>query len=357
MRITVSELAERVAGEPVGHTGAEVVGAAGIEEVTPGEVTFIDSAKRLAQAEATAAAAIIVPLEVTSSSKPIIRTPNPRLAFARALEVFAPPSARRSGIHPTAVIGADCRIGEGVSVGPYAVIGDRVRLGAGVEVGALTSLGDEVVLGDQTRIYPGVVIYWGVTVGARVIIHAGAVIGSDGFGFVPDERGTLHKVPQIGTVVLEDEVEIGANVTIDRATTGATLVGRGTKIDNLVQIGHNTRVGQDCVIVAQVGISGSCRLGDRVTLAGQAGVVDHLTLGDDASVCAQGGVTADVPPATRVSGMPARPHREQMKLQAAVHRLPKLLLEVRDLQRKIAELEAALQELRKDDRAEGSGAA
>jgi UDP-3-O-[3-hydroxymyristoyl] glucosamine N-acyltransferase len=305
-------------------------------------VTFVDSAKRLAEAEATQAAAILVPLEVTSSSKPIIRTASPRLAFAQALEAFAPPAARRIGIHPTAVIGADCDFGAGVSIGPYAVIGDCARLGAGVEVGALTSLGDDVVLGDGTRVHPGAVIYSRVTVGARVIIHAGAVIGSDGFGYIR-EQGALYKVPQIGTVVIEDDVEIGANVAIDRATTGATLVGRGTKIDNLVQIAHNTRIGQDCIVVAQVGISGSCRLGDRVVLAGQVGLVDHVAVGDDASVCAQAGVTSDIPAGTRVSGMPARPHRDQMKLQAALQRLPRLLTEVRDLQRQVAELQAELE--------------
>ena len=161
----------------------------------------------------------------------------------------------------------------------------------------------------------------------------------------------LHKIPQIGTVVIEDDVEIGANVTIDRATTGATVVGRGTKMDNLVQVGHNTRIGQDCILVAQAGVSGSCRVGDRAALAGQTGVVDHIEIGADAGVCAQAGVTSDVPAGTRVSGMPARPHREQMKLQAALQRLPGLLVEVRDLRRKIAELEAALQRDSDADRA------
>jgi len=347
MRIALSELAQRIGGEAAGHDGAEVAGAAGIEEVAGGQITFIDSAKRLARAEATPAAAIIVPLEVESSSKPIIRASNPRLAFARALEVFAPPAARRRGIHPTAVIGEGCRIADDAWVGPYAVIGDRARLGAGVEVGALTSLGDEVTLGEGTRLYPRVVIYDRVTVGARVIIHAGAVIGGEGFGFI-SEGGGLHKVPQIGTVIIEDQVEIGSNVTIDRATTGATVVGQGTKIDNLVQIGHNTRIGRDCIVVAQAGISGSCRIGDRAVLAGQAGVVDHIEIGADAGVCAQAGVTSDVPAATRVSGMPARPHREQMRLQAALQRLPGLLAEVRDLRRTIAELQA--------ERERGSGA-
>jgi len=352
MKISIGELARRLAGDPVGQDGIEVSGAAGIEEVAAGQITFIDSAKRLAEAEATAAAVVIVPLDVTSSSKPIIRVANPRLAFAQTLEVFATRVARRPGVHPTAVLGEGCRIDPEASVGPYAVIGDRARLGAGVEVGALCSLGDDVGLGEDTRLHPRVTIYDGVTLGARVIVHAGAVIGSDGFGFVREQdaarHGALRKVPQIGTVVIEDDVEIGANVTIDRATTGVTLVGRGTKIDNLVQIAHNTRIGQDCILVAQVGVSGSCRIGDRAALAGQAGVIDHITIGEDAGICAQAGVTSDVPPATRVSGMPARPHREQMKLQASLQRLPGLLVEVRDLRRRIAELEALL-ERRPDD--------
>lgn len=337
-KITLGELAEHLQAELVGDKDLEITGAGGIEDVSPGGITFVEDPKWLPQAEKSPASAIIVPQEVTSCCKPILRTPHPRLAFALTLGLFFPPERPAPGIHPTAIVGGDLQAGEAVSVGPYSVIGDGVILGKRVVIHPLVSIGDGVKIGDDTLIYPRVAIYRQVEIGARVIIHAGAVIGSDGFGFTPAE-GKHHKIPQVGTVVVGDDVEIGANTVIDRAATGATTIGRGTKIDNLAQIAHNVTIGEDCIVIAQVGISGSVRICDRAVLAGQAGLKDHITIGEGAVICAQAGVIGDIPPGVMVSGYPARPHREQMKLEATLPKVPEMLKTVRNLEKRIRDLE------------------
>jgi len=338
MKITLGKLADYLQADLVGEKDLEITGVGGIEDVSPGQITFVEDPKWLPQAEKAPASAIIVPQEITSCSKPILRTPHPRLAFAQALALFFPPAKPEPGIHPTSIVGSDLQAGEGLSVGPYSVIGNGVILGKGVVIHPLVSIGDGVKIGDDTLIYPRVTICYRVEIGDRVIIHAGAVIGSDGFGYTPVEN-KHHKIPQVGTVVVGDDVEIGANTTIDRATTGATTIGRGTKIDNLVQIAHNVTIGEDCIIVAQVGISGSTRIGDRAVLAGQAGLIDHITIGEGAVIGAQAGVIGDIPPGIMASGYPARPHREQMKLEAALRKVPEMLKTVRNLEKRIQELE------------------
>ena len=332
------ELARLIEGELVGPEEVEVVGAGDLSDGRPGEVLFIEKADLLEQVERGGAAAIIVPLGVRSSAKPIIRCSNPRLAFARALALFAPPSSWAPGIHPTALVAERVRLGAEVSIGAYSVIGEEAMLGDRVRIGAQSYVGRGARLGDDCTLHPRVVICDRVELGLRVIVHPGTVIGADGFGYARSEQG-LRKIPQIGTVIIGDDVEIGANVTIDRATTRATIIGRGTKIDNLVHIAHNVTIGEDCVLTGQVGISGSVRLGDRVMLAGQVGIADHITVGSDAQVCAQAGVIGDVPAGLKVSGYPARSHREQLRAEAALRRLPELLKQVRALQRRIEELE------------------
>lgn len=337
----LEELARMVEGEVVGEKDVIITGIGGIEDVRPGGITMVATAKMAAAAEASPAAAVIVPPGLPPLGKPMLRVANPRLAFARLLELFNPPPRFAPGIHPTAVLGKDLTLGPEVSIGPLVAIGDRVRLGARVVLYPGVVLGDEVEIGDDSIIYANVVIREKTSIGRRVIIHGGAVIGSDGFGFV-QTNGRYVKVPQVGRVVIEDDVEIGANVTIDRATTGVTLIKRGTKMDNLIQIGHNVVVGEDCAIVAMSGIAGSTRVGDRVSLGGQSGLVGHITIGHDSVIAARSLVINNLPPNSYVSGAPARPHAEDMRVAAAIGKVPELLKTVRDLQKRLAELEGRL---------------
>jgi UDP-3-O-[3-hydroxymyristoyl] glucosamine N-acyltransferase len=342
--LTLKQIADKLGGEVVGPAELVIGGVSSYESAGESDLTFADSRRLLPAAEQSRAAAVIVPRDIESSLKPIIRTDNPRLAFAQALELFWPRRRPLPGIHPTAVVGAEVEIGPGVYVGPNVVIGDAVKLGSRAEVHALTSLGDEVEVGDDTIIHPRVSVYHRVRIGKRCIIHSGCVIGADGFGFVRADDGAYVKVPQVGTVIIEDDVEIGANCAIDRATTDATIVGRGTKFDNLVQVGHNVKIGRNCIIIAQVGISGSVEVGDGAVLAGQAGIADHLTIGASATVCAQAGVMGNVLPHTIVSGYPARPHKQQLRAEAALLKLPEALVELRALRRRIEELEERLKQ-------------
>jgi UDP-3-O-[3-hydroxymyristoyl] glucosamine N-acyltransferase len=334
VRIPLSELAARIGGELVGGDGVDIAGVAGIDEAGDDEITYVAKPSLLARAEQGRAAAVIVPREVTVARKPIVRADNPRLAFAKALALFAPPTWAPKGVHPTALVGERFRTGEGVSIGPYCVVGDDVHLGDGVVLHAQAIVGDGCELGTATVVYPRVVLYPRVRLGERVTIHAGSVLGSDGFGYVPTDAG-LHKMPQIGTVIVGDDVEIGANVTIDRATTDATMIGRGTKIDNLVHIAHNVIIGEDCIIVGQVGISGTVNIGDGVVLAGQAGVADHITVGAGARVCAQAGVVTDIPSGATVSGFPAMTHRERMRIEASARKLPRILRRIKAIERRL----------------------
>ena len=334
----LDELAGMVEGEVIGDGEVEITGVSGIEDARPGSITMVATAKVAAAAEASCAAAVIVPPGLPPLRKPMLKVANPRLAFAKILEVFAPKPEFVPGIHPSAVVQPDLQMGPGCSIGPLVSIGERVKLGARVVLYPGVVLGNEVEIGDDTVIHANVVIREECLLGQRVIVHAGTVIGSDGYGFVP-VNGRWLKMPQVGRVVIEDDVEIGANVTIDRATTGVTLVKRGTKTDNLVQIAHNVVVGEDCALVALTGIAGSTRLGDRVSLGGQVGVVGHITIGSDSVVAAGSLVINNLPPNSYVSGEPARPHGEDMRIAAAIGKVPELLKTVRELQKRLAELE------------------
>lgn len=332
------DLAVLVKGEVVGDGNISISGAAGMEDVRPGEITFAATARLLETALNTPATAVIIPDNSPPVEKPAIKVADPRLAFARILTYFTPPVICRPGIHPTAVIGKDFN-GTGCEIGPLVVIGDGVTIGEGTIIHAGAVIEDRVKIGSNCIIYANVVIYKECEIGNHVQIHAGTVIGADGFGYVTTQ-GKHYKVPQVGKVVIEDEVEIGAISAIDRATTGVTLVKKGTKIDNLVQIGHNCQLGEDCLLCGQAAIAGSTKLGDRVTLAGRAGVVGHSKVGNDSSIGACSLVINSVPANSFVSGtLMARPHGEDMRIQAAIGRLPDLLKEIRELQKKVADLE------------------
>jgi len=335
MKKSLEELAKLVHGRIEGNKDVIICGVASVEEAEEGEITFAVSDKFLNKARKTRASAVIVPLGVKDFSKPIIQVKNPRLAFAKVLELFASRPQGFSGIHPTALIGKDVKIGKDVVIGPYTVIGNETKLSDKVYLSAGVYLGNRVTIGEGSVIHPHVSILDDTIIGKKVIIHSGTVIGSDGFGFAKKEDGSYYKIPQIGRVVIEDEVEIGANVAIDRATVGETHIGEGCKIDNLVHIAHNVTLGKNVIIVALVGISGSSTLGNGVVLAGQAGVTDHVKIGDNVIVAAKSGVTKDIPPNRFVSGFPARLHSEQKRIKAIINHLPDLLKRIKKLEKLI----------------------
>ncbi|MBD3246512.1 MAG: UDP-3-O-(3-hydroxymyristoyl)glucosamine N-acyltransferase [Candidatus Omnitrophica bacterium] len=344
MKYTLGQINEMIQGALVGDPQVLITGISGIKEARQGDITFLANSKYLPLMNSTKASAIIVSREIEQSSKPIIQTENPSLAFAKVVNIVAPNDmSHPKGIHPTAVISPNARLGKNVSVGAYTIIESECEIGDGSIIYGGCFLGREVRIGKDCLVYPHVSIREGIRLGNRVIVHSGAVIGSDGFGFAT-VKGMQEKIPQIGTVEIEDDVEIGSNVTIDRARFDTTHIGRGTKIDNLVQIAHNVHIGENCIIVAQAGISGSTTLGKGVILAGQAGVVGHIQIGDGAIVAAQAGVTKAVPAGTKVSGYPAKPHGEAKRVNACMQRLPQLHKRIKELEEKISQLEKRLEE-------------
>ncbi len=339
MHKTLREIAELIKGEVVGDDNIVITGVAGIKEAYEGDITFLANPKYFPLIDKTRASAIITSRDIKKTPKPIIRTDNPSLAFAKIISLIVPPAVTHpKGIHPTAILGKDAVIGQNVAIGAYAVIEDDVSIGDNTIIYAGCYIGHHTKIGSDTLIYANVSIREQATIGRRVIIHSGTVIGSDGFGFVTI-KGLHHKIPQIGTVQIGDDVEIGANVTIDRARFDKTIIGSGTKIDNLVQIAHNVVVGENSIIVAQVGISGSAIIGKGVTLAGQAGIAGHITVGDGAIIAGKAGVTKSVPPNTTVSGYPAKPHDVAKRVNACIQNLPRLYNTVAELKKKIEKLE------------------
>lgn len=334
-RWTLGELARMVSGELVGDPDLCITGVSSIEAAGPGDVTFADDPKKARVAVAGEAGAVVVPPGVDLAGKPGVVVDNPRLAFARILAAFEPEgSVPAEGIDPRSAVHPGATVLGGARIGPHVTVEDGATIGEGVVLYPGVYIGRDAKVGAATVLYPNVVVRERVVIGRNVIIHPGAVIGADGFGYV-ESGGVHHKIPQIGTVVIEDDVEIGAGACVDRATMGATVIGRGTKIDNLVQIGHNVKVGEDCIIVGQTGVGGSSEIGASSTLAGGVGVKDHVRIGPGTVVAARTFVCSNLPPGAFVSGSPARPHHEQLAIEAAVRKLPELLERVRSLEAKI----------------------
>ena len=335
MRKSLREIADLLGSQIIGDPNVIITGIAGIEEAREGDITFISHPKYLHFVNETKASAVVVSGDIKNCPKPIVKTNNPSLAFAKIVSLFYPTKKTiNNGVHPSVILGKDVKLGSDISVGPYVVVEDGVEIGDRCVIYSGVYIGYNTNIGKECMIYPNVSIREKSSIGNRVVIHNGAVIGSDGFGYNTLDK-VHHKIPQVGCVVVEDDVEIGANVTIDRARLDKTIIGRGTKIDNLVHIAHNVITGENCIIVAQVGISGSTKIGNNVILAGQAGVSGHVTIGDNVIVGAQAGVTKSVPSNTFVSGYPARPHKQATIINAHIQRLPQLNKTVAELKERL----------------------
>ena len=333
-RFTLAELARRLDAELIGDGGVEISGVRPLNEAGPEDLSFLHNPRYAEEARASRAGAILVSDAAALPGHNLLVTPYPYLGLARTLALFYPETSPAPGVHPTAAVASSATLDEGVSVGPQAVLGEGCRIGRGSVIGAGVVIGREVWVGEACRLHPQVVIQDYCRIGKRCILHPGVVIGADGFGFATVE-GIHHKVPQVGIVVIEDDVEIGANTCIDRAVLGETRIGRGTKIDNLVQVAHNVTVGEGSLLVAQVGISGSTSLGKHVIMAGQSGAAGHLKIGDEAIVGAKSAVIKDVGKGQFVTGYPAQAHRDWLKMNVHLRQLEKL-------RRRVAELEARL---------------
>ena len=319
-----------------GDGAVDIVDVASIEDAAPGTLTFLADQRYARHLATTRAAAIILPPNAPPSLLPTLVADHPYVAFVNAIELFHPAVAPVPGRHPSAVIASSARIGDGATIGAHAVIGERVQIGARAVIGPNVVIYDDVTVGEAFVAYAGVVLREGVTIGDRVIVHAGAVIGSDGFGFVPLPGGH-RKIPQVGIVEVQDDVEIGANTTIDRAQLGATVIGKGAKIDNLVQVAHGCHVGAYSFLAAQVGLGGSTRLGQGVMLGGQVGAAGHLRIGDGAQVGAQSGINNDLAGGKVYGGTPTVEMRRWRRAMAVVAQLPELLRRLRAVERALGQ--------------------
>ncbi len=339
MKLPLSDIAAWLGAEIEGDSSVEITGLAKIEEANAGELTFIANPKYIKYAESTNASAILVDRNLPPMNKTFVRVDNPYLAFLKLTQRFyaAEPTLRK-GVHETAIIGDNSKIGKNARIGAYAVIGRECRIGDNVFIYPGVVIDDHVGVGKDSVIYANVCIRERCTLGKGVIIHMGAVIGADGFGFAFEE-GAYHKIPQVGSVRIDDDVEIGANTTIDRAALGETRIGKGTKLDNLIMIAHNVEVGEHTAIAAQTGISGSARIGNYVRVGGQAGFIGHIRVGDRVIVGAQAGITKDAAPGEFLTGTPARHHIRVKREQAGAAKIPQLLKRVGQLEARLAELE------------------
>lgn len=338
---TLKELAEYLGGVVKGDESVTVNGLAPLESAGPDKITFLANPKYAAKVAETGAAAVLMAPGGEGYGRNVIEVANPYLGFAKLLTLFYTRPHPPLGVLPESNVGTQVNLGENISVYPGACIGNKVTIGDRSVIHPGAVIYEGAVIGDDCVIHANAVVRERCRVGNRCIIQPGAVIGSDGFGYAPD--GTAYyRIPQIGIVVLEDDVEVGANCCIDRAALEVTLIRRGTKLDNLVQIAHNCQVGEDCMIVSQVGVSGSVKIGNHVTLAGQVGVAGHLTIGDNVIVGAQGGVPSSLPADAVYSGSPVMPHKEWLRAMAVVPRLPELKKQISSLEKRISELEAKL---------------
>jgi len=330
--LTARAVADLVGGRLLGDGGIRIHRVRALDRAGPDALSFAVSARYAADLDSSKAGAVLVPEALATGAGPGTRivVPDPYGALVRVLHALYPSETPEAGIDPTARIGTGAAIGPDVSIGPFVVLGRNVRLGARCRLAQGVSIGDGVVVGDDTTLGPGVVCYAGTRVGSRVVLKAGAVLGGDGFGYLSDGKGHT-RIPHVGGCILEDEVEVGSNTCIDRGSIDDTVVGRGTKLDNLVQVGHNVRIGERCLIMAGVGIAGSTRVGNDVILAGHVGVTDHLAIGDRARIAAKSAIFGDVPAGASFSGHPARPHRQFLRAQAAMYRLAAIVDELERL--------------------------
>ncbi len=340
-KTSLKELAALVGGEFEGDGNLKLTGIASLEDAGEGDITFLAEKKHASRLLVSRASAAIIPLGMPSPAKPVIRVANPYLAYAKIQAFFQHHPYVARGVDSRAFLGDGVKLGQDVSIYPFAYVADGCRIGARAVLYPGVYLGEAVEIGDESTLYPNVVVMGGCVIGKRVILHPGTVIGSDGFGFARDGSRYV-KIPQVGIVVIEDDVEIGANCALDRAAMGRTWIGRGVKTDNLVQVGHNVSIGEDTILVAQVGIAGSTRVGNRVALGGQVGVVGHIEIGDGAMIGAQSGVAQDVSPGQVLSGSPAFAHREWLRAQAVYQKLPEMKRSLTELEKKIKKIEETI---------------
>ncbi len=336
MAYTVADVAKLTGGEVLGDETLVLRGFSPADRAQPGDLTFAENENYFARAEQSAASVILVDGPYTSCRKTLIRVASARIAFAKVLPLFFPEASYAPGIHPTALVPASAQVDATAHIGPYCVLGEKVRIGPRTVLQGLDHVGANCLLGADINLFPNVTLYPRTEVGNRVRIHAGVVVGSDGFGYVFD-NGTHRKVPQIGNVIICDDVELGANSTVDRGALGPTIIGKGTKVDNLVQIAHNVTLGEHCIIVAQVGIAGSTKLGNYVVLGGQAGLSGHLKIGNRVSVAAQSGVMHNIPDGEKWIWTPAQPDRQAKRQMIALQQLPELLRRVKELEKLLAQ--------------------
>lgn len=336
MSITTAELAQQLGGEVIGDSSTVITGFAPANAAKEGDLTFAENEMYFRSAEQSAASAVLIDRQFAPTKKTLIKVPNARIAFAKVLPLFFPEPKFMAGVDATAIVAKSAQVDPTAHIGPYCVVGENVKIGAGAILQGGNHIGQNSAIGDGSHLFPNVVLYANTQVGHRVRIHAGTVIGSDGFGYVFDS-GVHRKVPQIGGVIIGDDVEIGANVTIDRGALGPTIIGKGTKIDNLVQIAHNVVIGEHCLIIAQVGIAGSTRLGNYATLAGQVGLAGHLKIGNRVVIAAQSGVMDNIGDGEKWFGSPAQPDRKMKRQLIAAQQLPDLIRRVAELERMIAE--------------------
>jgi UDP-3-O-[3-hydroxymyristoyl] glucosamine N-acyltransferase len=333
--ISASEIAALTGGRLVGPGTVTVAGIAPLERAGPGDLSFLAASRYLPYFQRTSASVVLVaPAYENAAGGPETRiiVSEPHTALLVVLPVLYPQEVWAPGVHASAVVGRGTIWQEPVEIGAHAVLGREVQLGKNVRIGAGCVVGDGVAIGDDTQLFPGVTVYAGTALGKRAIVHSGAVLGSDGFGYVAGRGGEQHrKIPHVGRCLIGDDIEIGANTCVDRGSIDDTVIGSGTKIDNLVHIAHNVRIGARCLIMAQAGIAGSVQVEDDVIIAGQSGIADHLTIGAGSRLLVQSGTIADVPPGMTLSGYPARPHREYLRAQAALYRLVKIVDELERL--------------------------
>ncbi len=333
--VSVKEIAGIIKGEVVGDASLQINNLGSIESAKNGEISFAFAKKHLEKLEETNASCVIVPESFTASSKKtLIKTPNPREAFINLLRAFYKPERKKPGIHPSAVVSKSAKLANGVYVGPNAVIEEGVGIGENTTIEAGVFVGKNSSVGNDTLICANVSIYHNCSIGNNVIIHSGTVVGSDGFGFIQSEDGVRHKIPQVGKVAIKDNVEIGSNVSIDRGTIGETVIGEGTKLDNLIQVAHNVKIGKNVVIAGSSGIAGSAVIEDNVTIAAQVGIKDHVRIGKGAILAAKCGVKSDVAPGKIMGGIPAREAIQFAKEVAALTRLTKNLVKIFKLLKK-----------------------